>query len=251
MEKVLQPVLALSISSSLGGSERSLAEFAVRAKDLAIDLHVLVPEEGPLTELLRDADVPTDTIPEFVPLLPLSQQEGKLSPVAAAISLPHFRRAGRAIARIAQPHTVLYSNSFKTHLATIWARKRPSVWHLREFPPTVTGPVWKFLARQFPARLIANSHDVGRTWTIDSVRVVHNGIDLERFCPRNPTGWIHDRLGIPTDHKLIGMPAIFAEWKGHQDVIDAFERLQDDFADVHLVFVGGPIYDTVAERRFA
>jgi glycosyltransferase involved in cell wall biosynthesis len=46
------------------------------------------------------------------------------------------------------------------------------------------------------------------------------------------------------------MPAVFARWKGHEAVIEAFRLLENQFPDVHLVFVGGSIYDTVAEREF-
>ena len=47
------------------------------------------------------------------------------------------------------------------------------------------------------------------------------------------------------------MPAIFARWKGHLQVVEAFERTAEQLPDAHLVLVGGAIYDTTAERGFA
>ncbi|MCH9015583.1 MAG: glycosyltransferase family 4 protein [Gemmatimonadetes bacterium] len=250
MAEILQPVLALSISSALGGSERSLLDFATRARGLGIDLRVGVPHEGPLTDALTENDVSIVEIPELKPLLPLSQQPGKFSALNTIMALPRFAEAGRAIGRLASPATVLYSNSFKTHLATVWARDFPAVWHIREYPPDSTGAVWKFLARRFPRKVIVNSGAVGDSWQVERTRVLHNGIDLDRFRPRPPTGWIHEKLGIRTEDRIIGMPAVFAAWKGQLEVLSAFERISADFLDTHLVFVGGPIYDTVAEHAF-
>ena len=80
--------------------------------------------------------------------------------------------------------------------------------------------------------------------------VVPNGINLDRFKPGERSFWIHDRLGIPHDHRLVGMPAVFARWKGQIEVIEAFSHVADEFPKVHLVIVGGSIYDTLAEREF-
>ncbi len=80
--------------------------------------------------------------------------------------------------------------------------------------------------------------------------VISNGVELDRFEPLARTHWIHNELSIPWDSRLIGMPAVFARWKGQLEVLEAFEALDDEFSNVHLVFVGGSIYDTVAEREF-
>ena len=50
---------------------------------------------------------------------------------------------------------------------------------------------------------------------------------------------------------LVGIPAVFARWKGHLQVVEAFERLAGTQEDIHLVLVGGPICDTVAEKGYA
>jgi glycosyltransferase involved in cell wall biosynthesis len=47
------------------------------------------------------------------------------------------------------------------------------------------------------------------------------------------------------------MPAVFARWKGHLRVIEAFEQAAPRLPDAHLVLVGGTIYDTAADRGFA
>jgi len=81
---------------------------------------------------------------------------------------------------------------------------------------------------------------------------VRNGVDTGRFAPAPRTGWVHDLLGLPRTARLVGMPAVFARWKGQVEVVDAFAQgPAAETGDVHLVLVGSPIYDTVAERGYA
>jgi glycosyltransferase involved in cell wall biosynthesis len=76
-------------------------------------------------------------------------------------------------------------------------------------------------------------------------------VDLELFRPAERTFWVHDALAVPRAARLIGMPAVFAKWKGQLLVVEAFERAASQLPDVHLVIVGGAIYDTAAERGYA
>jgi len=127
------------------------------------------------------------------------------------------------------------------------------VWHLREFPPDLTRVFWRLLAGALPHATIANSAAVREAWSLGGLKpvAVPNGVDLERFTPAPATGWIHRQLSLPADARIVGMPAIFARWKGQLQVVDAFERIADQVPDAHLVLAGGAIYDTRAERGFA
>jgi glycosyltransferase involved in cell wall biosynthesis len=46
------------------------------------------------------------------------------------------------------------------------------------------------------------------------------------------------------------MPGVFARWKGQLEVLEAFGAIAAEFPDVHLVIVGGSIYDTAAEEQY-
>jgi len=148
---------------------------------------------------------------------------------------------------------ILYTNGFKAHLASALVRGPRRVWHLREFPPDSTGALWKLLVRAVPTAAIANSKAVADAWQMAGLKptVVYNGVDLERFRPAAPSGWMHDQLGLERGAQLLGMPAVFARWKGHLQVVEAFERAAEKLPDAQLVLVGGAIYDTTAERGFA
>lgn len=258
MEEVLQiDVLAVSISSNLGGSERSLMEFARRAESNGISLTVGLPNEGPLATELRQHGVSCRIIDQLVPLLHLSQQPGKFSPLQVIGSIKHFVNAGRAMKNLVG-NGLVYSNSFKTHLATALGGVR-AVWHVREFPPGKTSLIWGPLAAHLPAGIIANSRSVATAWSdlmapvtpgAPPVTAVPNGVDTSTFAPTRRTNWLRKRFGIPENAFVFGMPAVFAGWKGHMEVIDAFECMAATH-NAHLILVGGPVYDTTAEKQYA
>jgi glycosyltransferase involved in cell wall biosynthesis len=252
-------VTALAASAQLGGTERVLLDFAARAFEHDLVLRVLTPRDGPLIGILNEIGVPADVVPASRRMLAGSQRLGGLWSLPGSLAglvawagrlarHQHFRDAD-----------VIYSVAFKTHLANAWLRRHPAVWHLHEYPPAVTGPAWRLLSRFVPDAMIANSDATAAAWSGTpptahrprrTAHVIPNGVDLDRFHPRPRTHWIHDRLGIPHDRRIIGMPAVFARWKGQLEVIRAFSAVASQFPDVHLVFLGGSIYDTVAERQY-
>jgi len=255
------PVACVSVSASLGGSERVLLDFASRAAAHGIAPLVIVPKEGPLVEAATAAGVKVAVAPARDDFLALSQRAsrniGQLGTFAAglwawsraialAMSESRLEAGGR--------RAVLYSNGFKAHLACSLLQGNRRVWHIHEFPPSGLGAAWRVVAGALPHAVIANSLAVAEAWRFPGLPApvaVLNGVDLMRFAPAPRTGWIHEQLGLPAEARLIGMPAVFARWKGHIRVVEAFERAAARLSDAHLVLVGGTIYDTAADRGFA
>jgi glycosyltransferase involved in cell wall biosynthesis len=238
-----------------------LLDFARRAGDHGIDAVVVLPKEGPLAAELRRSGVHAVLAPADERFLNVTQR-GLWSLNSAIETVRGSWRWSRAISRAleelkaagsAQPR-ILYSNGFKAHLACALVAGMPRVWHLREFPPEGLRTAWRLLAGSLPDAGIANSRAVAESWgeaRTTALTVVLNGVDLERFRPADRTYWIHDQAGIPRGARLVGMPDVFARWKGQLEVIEAFELAAARIPDAHLVMAGGPIYDTVAERGFA
>jgi len=258
-------ITAVAASAQLGGTERVLLDFAARAFEHDLNLRVLTPRDGPLIAILNEIGVPAQVVPASERMLAGSQRAGHLW------SLPGSIAGLIAWARALQRHQffqdadAIYTVAFKAHLAVAWLRRHPVVWHLHEYPPAATTRVWRGLRRFVPDAMIANSNATARAWFgaeggvagghltshLSRLTVVPNGVDLDRFRPRPRTHWVHEKLGIPREHRIIGMPAVFARWKGQIEAIQAFSVVGSQFPDVHLVFVGGSIYDTVAERAYA
>ena len=255
------PVACISVSSALGGSEWVLRDFATRARRHDVESLVILPKEGPLGETLRADGVSVAVAPAPDDFLELSQREMRFAPdvvVRFSRGLWHWSRAiGAELDRASvlshgRPR-VLYTNGFKAHLACALLKGYRRVWHLHEYPPAKVGFLWRAVAGAVPEAAVAVTRSVADAWRGPGLApdVVLNGVDVERFKPGPRTHWVHDLLGLPHDARLIGMPAVFARWKGHLLVVEAFERIAAQVPDAHLVLVGGPIYDTVAELGYA
>lgn len=77
----------------------------------------------------------------------------------------------------------------------------------------------------------------------DRLDVVYNGVDRERFFPRDRAA-ARKKLGRPPNEKLVLFVGHLAEHKGAKDLLEAAERLGEGTT---VAFAGaGPLYDTIA-----
>jgi glycosyltransferase involved in cell wall biosynthesis len=84
----------------------------------------------------------------------------------------------------------------------------------------------------------------------ERVRVIPNGVDMERFCPSDRAA-ARRELGLPVDGRLLVSVGHLGRRKGHFETLEALRRLPDD---VRLLLVGGDAPDgreALALRRFA
>src|SRR3990172_1555762 len=178
-------VTAVSASAQFGGTERVLLDFATRAFEHDIALRVLTPRDGPLIEVLNEIGVPTQVVPAPKSLLRGSQQAGHLTAIPRALSgLVRWSTALTAHPFWAEAD-VFYTIAFKEHGATAVQRRHPVVWHLHQFPPPTTGALWRFLARQLPDAVIANSQATGRAWQMGAGAPPSVGPPLSVSPPRS------------------------------------------------------------------
>jgi glycosyltransferase involved in cell wall biosynthesis len=249
-------VTALTGSAELGGAERVLLDFANRAFESDVALRVLTPMDGPLVGILNKIGIPAEVLAPPAPLANAFRRGAWLHPTAMfgmARWSRHLRRHP-----FLTTADVAYTIAYRAHLAAALAGVRPLVWHLHSFPPSTGRRFWLAGARRRPEALVTNSRAVADAWSValrgdtegDRLHIIHNGVNLDRFRPRERTGWIHERLGLRSGQRLIGMPSVFARWKGHLEVLEAFEEIAAEFPDVHLVIVGGSIYRTQEEHQF-
>jgi glycosyltransferase involved in cell wall biosynthesis len=81
-------------------------------------------------------------------------------------------------------------------------------------------------------------------------RTVYSGMEVETFLtdPGNRPA-IRREFGVPDDAILIAKVARLFEFKGHDDAIDAVDRLLERHPKLHVLFVGGGIWRDRLERR--
>ncbi len=76
----------------------------------------------------------------------------------------------------------------------------------------------------------------------NAIRVIHNGIDLDRFDQPDliaRRAEIRGALGFDPDALLVIVPAVLREGKGHEVLLDALPWLRARIPSVRVTFVGG------------
>lgn len=77
--------------------------------------------------------------------------------------------------------------------------------------------------------------------TMERCRVVHNGVDVERFRPRS-SETIRRELGVSAGEPIVGMFASFKPQKNHLCWLRAARRVVKEIPKVKLLFVGDELF---------
>lgn len=73
---------------------------------------------------------------------------------------------------------------------------------------------------------------------LERTHVCHNGVDLKRFRPRPPSGWLHRRLNLPSEAVLAAAIGQIILRKGQDVLVRAAARLGSRLPDLHWLVVG-------------
>jgi len=137
--------------------------------------------------------------------------------------------------------------------AARWAGAKPIlVSHHYSFPLEAHVPRLAWLGRRRRAlalapcrRLVAPSHYM-KTCMVerlglpaDGIRVIHNGVNLERFRPGRPaTLDVRGEYGIPPDAPIVSTLAHFIPEKGGGDLVGSMPAVLERVPDSHLLMIG-------------
>jgi glycosyltransferase involved in cell wall biosynthesis len=236
-----QPVTILYVDhgEGLGGAEHSLL-ILMRHLECRRFRAVLACEEGPLARAARSLalEVCETNFPRLrghpLALLRLWQSGRALA------SLAHQRRAA-----------ILHSNTMRASFSTALAARsggHPMIWHARDLygPGHIGGRWYPWLMSRLAHTIIANSHAVARTIPRADVRVIHNGIEVERFHPQLAPRVARAQLGLPETSVLVGTVGRMQPWKGHHVFLQAAYHVAEKLPDVHFLIVGGRVFEADA-----
>jgi len=241
-----KPILFVDHAAALGGAEKSLLLLMQHLDRQQWQPH-LACVEGELRIAATAVNIPTHPI-----TLPRLRKSTSF--------IKNLRQAANDIAQIAQGigAVLLHSNTIRAAMytaVTAQTTKLPFIWHMRDFwlSETIPNRLWldrwgkRWLCNAATV-VIANSHAVAaQIPCAQKVRVVHNGIDLERFGETSalsaaetavsPT--FRHQFNIPLDVPLVGTVGRLRPWKGQDRFIRIAAEIAKSIPSAHFVIVGG------------
>jgi glycosyltransferase involved in cell wall biosynthesis len=213
---------------TLHGGERSLLATLPVLRKAKIEPVALAPPQGLLAEELAR---------HRIRLVPFNIVDG-------GHRLPRDALREELAARLRELRpTLLHANSLSMGRLSgpvTQTTGLPSIAHLRDIIGLSAAAIADLNCH---TRLLAVSHatrDFHALQGIDGDRtcVCYNGVDLELFRPRPPTGRLHRRLGLSNDVMLVGTIGQIIMRKGHDVLIRAAGRVKDRLPQLHWLIVG-------------
>jgi len=215
--------------ATLSGGEQSMLAVLDGIRGSGFAPAVIAPPEGPLADALAARDV------EVVPFSVADSQ--RTHRPQAELREELARLLGHRRPRL------LHANSLSMGRLSgpVAAELRlPSLSHIRDIVRLGTQAAAD-LGRH--ARLLAVSeavraYHVAQGIPSERTFVLHNGIDLDRYRPRQSQGFLHRDLGLPPEVRLVGAVGQIGLRKGLDVLAQAAALLTDRFPEVCYLIVG-------------
>lgn len=221
-------ILLLCEYATLNGGERSLLAMLERLGG-EFGTMAAAPPDGALADAIRLRGV------EVVPFR-TSDASGQRR------SQESLRRELAAIIAARRPD-LLHANSLamgRLSGPVAAELQLPSICHLRDIVKVSRRAVADLNCHR---RLLAVSQatkdfHVAQGLDPSKLHVLYNGVDLDEFCPRCPTGYVHRELGLPPAARLLGAIGQIGLRKGQDVLCQAVRHVRASFPNVHLLLVG-------------
>ena len=128
----------------------------------------------------------------------------------------------------------------------------PSIGHLRDIVrlnKTVIGDLNRH-TRLLAVSEATRAHHVAQGLDPDRSFAMHNGVDLDAFCPRERTGYFHEELGLDSSARLIGVIGQIGLRKGTDSLLEAAAEIVSVHEDVHFLMFGNRWSDKAESIEF-
>jgi len=246
-------------ADDVGGAEQSLMELLPHLDRRRYQPLLLHTAGTHWTDHAELADVPRLPVLTPSPVLVAKREELKPGLLASYDYLTASRRPVAELRRaiIAQQTDLVHTNALKSHLlgglAAILARV-PLVWHVRDILTEPPARKWLLqTARSVKPYVIAISEAVAAQFDplrhVLRLRVIHNGIPLDKFRPGEPSPQLQAELGLEPEDEVVLVVGRLTPWKGHQTLLRAMQQVLAERPRARLLVVGTTTFwETSYER---
>jgi glycosyltransferase involved in cell wall biosynthesis len=242
-------ILHLIDSPEIAGGQRYLLDL-IRRSDLSCKHMVILSYDGPFTKLLREHRFKYDLI----------SMESKFS-FKSILKIRQYIHDEKI--NIVNTHG--YRCNFYGRLACLFtgvpnvATVHVSLYDYVDTPPFVRRiyilieRMTSFMTSKYICISAAMRDDMLKMGIRgQKIAIIHNGVDLAVFSPRDPDKRLSADLGIGGHHPIIGTVGRMVTEKGQLHLIEALSYLRDRWPMLRCLFIGtGPLLDPLKKRAEA
>lgn len=217
-----------------GGAQRQVVELANHMDPARFDLHVVALHDyTPLADSLRDA----------ARRLHVIQRRGKFDFTVVTRLRALLKELGASVV-----HGYLFDAEIAARLAgrlagaAVIGSERNTDYELKRINKIAYGLTrWghDFTIANSRAGAAFNARLLGQPAA--QYRVVYNGVDVNRFQPRDGAA-LRAELGLRPEHRVVGIMASFKPQKNHLLFIEAAARVVRAVPDARFLFVGDELF---------
>ena len=244
----MRKILFVNPCADISGAEMSLLvlmKYLDRTKYTPL---LLIPNEG----ILRArAEALGATVRVFPMHAMTVERNFKASLRDSFISAGELGQIARLLKELSPD--LVHVNSYRVGIPFSLASRKlhiPSVWHLRDIPESGAKKKLLSISTRLPDKTIAISHAVAFALgkkLHSGLIVIHNGVEINLFQNVQP-GKFRKELNLAEDTILLCSIGQLIPWKGHDLLIEAFQKLSVE-QPLHLVIVGGNVSPIWASSR--
>jgi glycosyltransferase involved in cell wall biosynthesis len=232
--------LLLHSSSDLYGASKILLTTVRTLKEKGEKIQVVLSDEGPLADALREEGVNVHIIRLGI----LRRKYFNVSGLFNRFTI--LKKAFSELVALAKRENVthIYSNTSAVLIGAFVAKELNvyHTWHIHEI---ITHPKWFAsligkIVNRYSDLVLVVSEAVKVNWdkyiSSDKLKVIHNGIDYTPYL--SASGLFINNLPIKPDTLIIGMIGRINAWKGQPYFLEIASKISESYPQVHFVMVG-------------
>ena len=206
--------------AALNGGERSMLATLPAVASAGFDVSAVAPAEGPLAQELVERQI------EVHPLPPRQQRRTGLTEIVARTRPELIHANSLAMSRLVGP---------LAQQAGV-----PSLGHLRDILRLSPAAYADLNANRRLLAVSRATRDFHIAAGLDAERtvVLYNGVDLDAFRPRSPSGYLHRELDLPAGARLVAAIGQISLRKGFDAFLDAARTVPAGKDELHFLIVG-------------
>ena len=240
----MKRILYLHAGAEMYGADKVLLELIKELDKDEFDPHVILPNDGPLVESLRQVGAQVSVLD--YPIL----RRKYFNPKGIADYIRSYNFYAKQIALYAREHSIeMVHNNTAAVLEGIYLKRKlklPLIWHVHEIivKPKAISDFINMLMGRYADKIVTVSQAVANhikqsPFIKDSqVEVIYNGVDNAVYYPMDASS-IREKFDIAQDALVIGMIGRVNAIKGQNDFIEAVEPLLEKNEQAVAFLAGG------------